>query len=229
MNLNKILFRNLDSNEWALALFLLALFVLALVKTSSEKRFVEFFRLAISNKYIKIYRDSSYLMTRFTIVLFFVNLLSISFLIHLTSTHFGYNSSDFDYHFIKNDWILFIRTFILLTVFVLIKYLLEKIVVTLFGIEEVADHFNLEKISYKSFTGILFLPIALILFYNNSASDTTFYIVIGAFATINVFFYLVLLQSFQKLIIGKLFYFILYLCTFEIGPYYFIYYLIKKN
>ena len=229
MILTNLPLRNLDSNEWALTLFVLAFFMLAVVKSSYEKRFVEFFRLAISNKYIKIYRDSSNLMTSFTIFIFFANLLSISFLIHLIATHFGYITSSETYHFAKNDWMLFIRIFTLLTVFVLIKYLIEKIVITLFGIEDVADQFNLQKVSYKSFTGVFFLPIALILFYSNTLNDTVFYYIIGAFVLINLVFYLIILRNFQKIIFSKLFYFILYLCTLEIAPYYFIYYLIKKH
>ena len=41
--------------------------------------------------------------------------------------------------------------------------------------------------------------------------------------------YLNSLKIYQKFIIGKLFYFILYLCTLEIAPYYFVYYWLTKN
>ena len=229
MNLITISIRNLDQNEWALALFAVAFFLLAVVKSTYENRFEAFFKLIISNKYITSYRDSSNLLTSFTIFIFFANLLSISFLVHLFATHFGYTVSDFGYHFAKNNWVLFVRIFTSLTLFVLIKYLIEKIVVTLFGIEEVADQFNIQKVSYKAFTGVLFLPLALILFYNTTINQVYFYYIAGAFLLINVVFYLIILRNFRKIIFRNLFYFILYLCTLEIAPYYFIYYLIKKN
>ena len=221
--------RNLDQNEWALALFVLAFFLLAVVKSTYENRFEAFIKLVISNKYIKSYRDRSNLLTSFTIFIFFANILSSSFLVHLFVAHFSSTFSDFDYHFAKNNWVLFIRIFTSLTLFVLIKYLIEKIVVTLFGIEELADQFNIQKVSYKAFTGILFLPLTLILFYNNTLTQLYFYYSAGAFLLINVVFYLIILRNFRKIIFRNLFYFILYLCTLEIAPYYFIYYLIKKN
>ncbi|RZJ46716.1 MAG: DUF4271 domain-containing protein, partial [Flavobacterium sp.] len=36
-------------------------------------------------------------------------------------------------------------------------------------------------------------------------------------------------KTYQNAIIGKLFYFILYLCALEIAPYYFMYYWITKE
>ena len=221
--------RSLDHNEWVLATFALAFFLLAMVKSTYEKRFAEFINLALSNKYIKVYRDSSNLLTSFTISIFFANLLSISLLIHLFATHFGYTISDFGFHFAKNDWVIFIRIFTLLTTFILIKYLIEKIVVTLFNIEELADQFNIQKVSYKAFTGVLFLPLLFVLFYSDTKNSTYFYYISGAFVVLNVVFYLIILRNFRKIIFRNLFYFILYLCTLEIAPYYFIYYLIKKN
>ncbi|NBU80363.1 MAG: DUF4271 domain-containing protein, partial [Flavobacteriaceae bacterium] len=66
-------------------------------------------------------------------------------------------------------------------------------------------------------------------FYNNTSSDILIYCTIGLILIINLFSYLVSLKIYQNLVIGKLFYFILYLCALEIAPYYFIYYLITKN
>ena len=229
MNLNTASTRVFDSNEWAFALFVFAFFLLAVAKATYEKRFFEFYKLGFSNKYIKVYRDSSNLLTSFTIFIFFANLFSISFLIHLCAAHFGYTTSNFGYQFVKNDWVLLVRIFTLLTVFVLVKYLVEKIVITLFGVEEVFDQFNLQKVSYKSYIGIIFLPVALILFYCKDVNDSFYYYSIAFFVALNLIFYLTILRNFQKIIFSKLFYFILYLCTLEIAPYYFIYYLIKKN
>ena len=41
-------------------------------------------------------------------------------------------------------------------------------------------------------------------------------------------YYLVALKLYQNLLLRKIFYFILYLCTLEIAPYYFIYNWFKK-
>ena len=229
MNLNTVNIRAFDSNEWALALFVFAFFLLAVAKATYEKRFFEFYKLGFSNKYIKVYRDNSNLLTSFTICIFFANLFSVAFLIHLCAAHFGYSTSHFGYQFVKNDWVMFIRIFTLLTIFVMVKYLIEKIVITLFGVEDLFDQFNLQKISYKSYIGLIFLPVGLILFFGKELNDSFYYYAIGSFVVINLIYYLIILRNFQKIIFSKLFYFILYLCTLEIGPYYFIYNLIKKN
>jgi hypothetical protein len=160
-------------------------------------------------------------MSGFTILLFIVQIISFSFFIQLVLTSFGYVS--------KTDWIIFIRIFTFFGIFVLSKFLIEKIVATIFNIEEFAEQFNLQKVSYRTFIGLILLPINIYLFYNNTSSHILIYFTIAIILIINLFSYLVSLKIYQNLLIGKLFYFILYLCALEIAPYYFMYYLITKN
>ena len=98
-----------------------------------------------------------------------------------------------------------------------------------FNIEEFTEQFNLQKVSYRTFIGMILLPINIYLFYNNSISNIFIYCIIIMILAINLYSYLISLKIYQNLIIGKIFYFILYLCALEIAPYYFIYYLITKN
>jgi len=160
-------------------------------------------------------------MSGFTILLFIVQVISFSFFIQLALNYFGYVS--------KTDWVIFLRIFTFFGIFVLSKFLIEKIVATIFNIEEFAEQFNLQKVSYRTFIGLILLPINIYLFYNNTSSSILIYCTIVFILIINLFSYLVSLKIYQNLLIGKLFYFILYLCALEIAPYYFIYYLITKN
>ena len=188
-------------------------------KTAFETRFNDFLRILVSDKYIKVYKDTSHLMSGFTILLFLVQVVSFSFFIQIILDHFGYIS--------KFDWISYLRIFTFFGVFVLSKFLIEKIIASTFTIEEFAEQFNLQKVSYRTFIGILLLPVNIYLFYNN-ASDILIYCIIGVILIINMLTYLVSLRIYQNLVVGNLFYFILYLCALEIAPYYFIYYLITK-
>ena len=158
-------------------------------------------------------------MSGFTVLLFIVQAISFSFFIQIALDYFGISS--------KYDWINFIRIFVFFGVFVLSKFLIEKIIATTFNIEEFIEQFNLQKVSYRTFIAIVLLPVNIYLFYNNS-SYLLIYCVIGAILIINLLTYLVSLRIYQNLVIGNLFYFILYLCALEIAPYYFIYYLITK-
>ena len=213
--------RIIENKDWATILFVLSFALIAFTKAAFETRFNDFLRILVSDKYIKIYRDSSHLMSGFTIVLFVVQLLSISFFIQIILDYFGYVS--------KTDWVAFLRIFTFFTVFVLSKFLVEKIVATTFNIEEFSEQFNLQKVSYRTFIGILLLPVNVFLFYNDNPSKTLIITIIVVILIINLFTYLISLKIYQNLLISKLFYFILYLCALEIAPYYFIYYLITKN
>ena len=213
--------RILEPKDWATCVFVFSFVLIAVTKTAFEGRFSDFLRILVSDKYIKVYKDTSHLMSGFTILLFLVQIISFSFFIQLLLHYFGYVS--------KNDWIVFLRIFTFFTVFVLSKFLIEKIVAAVFNIEEFTEQFNLQKVSYRTFIGMILLPVNIYLFYNNSLSNVFIYSVIGVILAINLYSYLVSLKIYQNLLIGKLFYFILYLCALEIVPYYFIYYLITKN
>jgi hypothetical protein len=213
--------RIIEPRDWATYLFVFSFILIAVTKTAFEGRFSEFLRILLSDKYIKIYKDTSHLMSGFTILMFVVQVISFSFFIQLILHSFGYVS--------KTDWIVFLRIFTFFGVFVLSKFLIEKIIATVFNIEEFTEQFNLQKVSYRTFIGIVFLPINIYLFYNDSSSNILIYSTLGIILLINLYSYLISLKIYQNYVIGKLFYFILYLCALEIAPYYFIYYLITKN
>ncbi len=213
--------RVLEPKDWATYLFIFSFALIAITKSAFETRFSEFLRILVSDKYIKVYKDSSHLMSGFTVLLFIVKLISFSFFIQLVLHYFGYVS--------KTDWVIFVRIFTFFGIFILSKFLIERIVATVFNIEEFVEQFNLQKVSYRTFIGLLLLPINIYLFYNNTPSNILINCIIGVILIINLLSYLVSLKIYQNLLISKLFYFILYLCALEIAPYYFIYYLITKN
>lgn len=213
--------RVFESRDWAIVIFLVALALIAVVRTAFEGRFYEFSKLAWSDKYIKIYRDSSSMMSWFSVGMFLVHLISIAFFVQLMLYSFGYAS--------KSDWVIFIRIFTLVGVFVLAKFLVERIVATSFNIEEHIEQYNLYKLSYRTYTGMVLLPVNLILYFNDFISITAIYVIIGVILLINLATYLNSVKIYQNLIVGKLFYFILYLCALEIAPYYFMYYWFTRS
>ncbi len=213
--------RIIEPKDWATYLFILSFALIAITRTAFEGRFSEFLRILVSDKYIKVYKDTSHLMSGFTILMFIVQVISFSFFIQILLYYFGYIS--------KTDWVTFLRIFTFFGVFVLSKFLIEKIIAAVFNIEEFAEQFNLQKVSYRTFIGMILLPINIYLFYSNTLSNVLIYCIIGVILAINLYSYLISLKIYQNLLIGKLFYFILYLCALEIAPYYFIYYLITTN
>ena len=213
--------RILENKDWATLLFVVAFAVVAMTKSAYETRFSEFSKLIFSDKYAKIYRDNSNLKSSFTIGLFFVQIVSFAFFIQLTLHIFGHAS--------KTDWILFIQIATFLLYFILAKYLIEKIVAASFNIDEFADLFNLQKVTYRTYIGILILPINAVLFYYEHIPKIIPLAIIGVSLCISLYSYFISIKTYQNAIFGKLFYFILYLCALEIAPYYFLYYWITKG
>lgn len=210
-----------ENKDWATVLFIIAFAIIAIIKSIHENRFNDFSKLLFSDKYAKIYRDSSHLKSIFTAGLFLVQIISFAFFILLTLNIFGFAS--------KTDWQLYIQIISFLFFFIGSKYLVEKIIATSFNIEEFIEQFNLQKVTYRTYIGILLLPINAILFYYNGFSTNVPLIIMVVALTISIVAYIVSIKNYQNAIIGKLFYFILYLCALEIAPYYFMYYLFTKG
>ena len=208
--------RIIENKDWATLLFIICFMLITITKSAFENRFNDFKNLIFSERYIKIYKDYSHLMTWFTFLFFIVQILVFGFFIQYLCFYFGY--------IVKSDWLFFIKIITLLSFFILSKYLIEKIIATSFDIEEFAEQYNMLKVSYRNYTALLLLPVTVILFYNDKPTVLFLYIILLVLLFSNLLIYLKAIKLFQKIIIGKLFYFILYICTLEIAPYYFMYY-----
>ncbi|MBU0940836.1 MAG: DUF4271 domain-containing protein [Bacteroidetes bacterium] len=210
-----------ENKDWATVLFVLSFAIIAITKSLYENRFGDFMNLIFSDKYSKVYRDSSQLLSSFTISLFIVQIISVAFFVQLSLSSFGYAA--------KTDWVLFIQIFTFLIFFVLSKLLIEKIIGTAFNIEEFVEQFNLQKVIYRTYISLFILPVNVILFYYDSISKNIPIVFISIILFISTLTYLVSIKNYQNLILSKLFYFILYLCTLEIAPYFFMYYLFTNR
>ena len=221
MSKTELIPRIVENKDWVTVLFIIAFALLVVTKTAFENRFRDFVNLLINDKYLKIYKDSSNLMSWFTILLFVVQLISISFFLQLVLSYFGYTT--------KTNWVTFIQIFTFLSFFILSKFLIEKIIATSFNIENFTEQFNLFKVSYRTYIGLLLLPVNIIMYYTDIMNTYTIIGVMIMLLIINAVTYLVSLKNYQKLLLSKLFYFILYICALEIAPYYFMYYIITKS
>lgn len=227
MNMMQLTERILVNKDWATILFVLAITIIAVNRSIFSVRFNEFIKLGYSDKYNKVYKDTNNLLNWFTISMFIIQLISFSFFILLLLSFF--NTAKAGDIITKDNYITYIQIITFLLVFILSKFLIEKIVGTAIDSESVVDKFNLIKTNYRAFLGFILLPVNIVLYYNSIPLKEVFYVILGVFLLYNVFTYYFLVKTYQKIIIGKLFYFILYLCTLEIAPYYFMYYWVTKN
>jgi Domain of unknown function (DUF4271) len=221
MNKTELIPRIVENKDWVTILLVVAFLLVAVTKAAFENRFRDFANLIVNNKYLKIYKDSSNLMSWFTVLLFVVQLISVSFFIQLVLSYYNYTT--------KTNWISFIQVFTFLSFFILSKFLIEKMIATSFNIESFIEQFNLFKVSYRSYIGLLLLPINIIFYYTNIMNTYAIIAILVILLIINALTYLISLKNYQNLLISKLFYFILYICTLEIAPYYLMYYVITKQ
>ncbi len=208
--------RIIENKDWVTLLFIICFVLVTLTKTTFENKFSDFKNLFFSERYVKMYKDNSHLMTSFTFSLFIVQVLSFGFFIHYMLFYFEY--------ILKTDWIAFIQIITGLSFLILSKYLIEKIIATSFDVEDISEQYNMLKVSYRNYIALLLLPVTIVLYYNLKPELVVLQIIIGIVLISNIIISLKGIKNFQKLIIGKLFYFILYLCALEIAPYYFMYY-----
>jgi len=211
--------RTIVSKDWATIIFIITFSIIAINKLFFDVRFLDFTRLGVSDRYLKVYVEEVS-KSPFAISMFLVMLVSFSFFMQLILTYYNIT--------ILTDFVIFIRIFTALFVFILAKYFIEKIVAITFEIEPIIDEINFAKLNYRAYFGLLILPFVFVSFYNDWVNE---YIIFGSIAIIlilNILIYFFSIRKYQNLFFSKFFYFILYLCTLEIAPYYFLYVWIIK-
>ncbi|WP_177766565.1 DUF4271 domain-containing protein [Flavobacterium sp. I3-2] len=210
-----------SSGDWATLLFILTFALLTVNRNVFAVRFHDYIRLIYSDKYLKIYKDSSNLKSWFTISMFFIQLISYSFFIHIAMSYLDFSNI--------NSLIDFLKVFNFLTFFILGKYLIEKIIANFFNIEDFTEQYNLIKVNYRTYLGLLILPVLMFLFYTKTQEIIIIYFILSIILLTNLIMYSVILKNHQKLIQKHILYFILYLCTLEIAPYLLIYKLLTTS
>jgi hypothetical protein len=124
---------------------------------------------------------------------------------------------------LTNELGLFAKIGIGIGAILLIKILLERLLGSLFEIDELIDSYLFQKISYRNYLGLILVPINALVLYAIVPSNSVIFIVILLLMFINVIGIVTSFKSHQKSLINNIFYFILYLCALEISPYIILY------
>ncbi|MDO4727889.1 MAG: DUF4271 domain-containing protein [Bacteroidota bacterium] len=210
-----------QDNTWVAFLFIIGFLLVAILRNVFEKKFKDYVALLYNNKYIKLYSEGDNTLGAFSLITIVVQLISFSlfFLILLSNIDI----------YPRTDWFIWFQIFGFLTLFIGVKYFIEKGIAQIFEIKGFYDKFIFRQISYKTYTGNILLFVCFIMYYTPPVNELVTYILFGIFIAIQIFILINTFVSFRKEILNKLFYFILYLCTLEIAPYYFMYYLFTKQ
>ena len=213
--------REIISNEWITILLVLCLFLLATAKLLFPSRFTDFLITPGSFKYLTIYSREQKFFDLFDGLLYTNFAISVSL--------FGFLLYKYQIDPIDFELFLFFKIVFGVATIVLIKILLERLIGSVFDIDELVDNYLFQKTSYKNYIGIILLPINALLVYSLIPTKLIFTIIIAALALVNIIGFVTSFKTHQKLIISNLFYFILYLCAFEIAPYIILYKVFTKS
>ncbi|NCP51493.1 MAG: DUF4271 domain-containing protein [Flavobacteriales bacterium] len=207
--------RNAPSYELFTILIVLGIVFIASAKMVFPKRFNDFVYVLGNSKYLKIYSREQKFFDKFDAFLFVNLVISLTIFIFIC---LGYE---------KNVLIPTVNDLFKLSVgisiFILAKVLLERLIGSLFEIDPLIDQYLFQKITYKNFFGLLLLPINLLLIYRFKPSLILLYSILGMLLIINFVGLITSIKTNQSLIKQNLFYFILYLCALEIAPYIILY------
>lgn len=211
--------RMTESNELFTILMVIGLLFVALAKFFYSKRFSNFVYLPGNSKYLIIHTRDQKFFDKFDALLFSNLIISLSLFIAISYKSFtGYSILSVD---------TFLKLMVALAAFILTKVLIERLIGSLFEIDELMDSYLFQKTSYKNYLGLILIPLNAFFIFNQTPTEIIVLITISLLVLINLTGLIVSFKVHQNTLIRNLFYFILYLCALEIAPYIIIYKLLR--
>ena len=204
--------RIIESLDWVTLIIVGCIIVIAILKVIYPKRFEDFIRLPVSNSYFLAKGKSEELRHPFSILLFLIQLISISLFAYLFFLEKG-----------KATVLLFFQILSAVFIFIIVKTSIEKMIGTIFSIKNVIDQYIYEKLTYRNFISLLLIIANLIFYFSVKPDLNTLLIFTGILFLINILFLFYSYKNYRSLIFSNFFYFLLYLCALEISPYLILY------
>jgi len=203
--------REVQFNDLYTTIIVACLAIIVGAKYLKPQRFIDILRLLGNSNYLRIYFKDHKFLDPFDIILF-LNFCLNGMLISLLTYIQLVKKTDIDI-------VLFLKLSVVFGAVVLVKILIELGIGYLFDIQKIFHSYVFQQVSFFNFLGIILLPLNSLLIFgvpNNRFLLTFILSISGLILLIGM---LKSIKFYQKLLINNLFYFILYLCTLEIGPY----------
>ena len=207
--------REFITYEWFTVFCFAGLVLITAAKYLFSARFYDFIFVVGNSRYLKIYSKDLKFIDIFDGLLFANLVINLSI--------FGFFLYGTLYQPLEFDLLPFLKLCLAIAVVLLVKILLERLIGSLFEIESIMETYLFQKTTYKNFTGIILLLGNLVLLYALQGSKIIIYAVITAVFIINFIGFITSFKNYQNLLNRNIFYFLLYLCALEIGPYVILY------
>lgn len=195
------------SQDWVTGMFVLGLLLLVVLKTIDQEKLGEHYKSFFLKGFIeKKAEEGFFFFSLFNLLLFVFTTLVISLTISLILKESSLNYMVSFFFYLK----LFFFTAIYLLAFSGIDILLTS----LFQVKTTLNSVLAAKINYVYNSALWLFPVLILTSYG---MESTLFLKGLVFLLFTLSVALVFINN-KKLIINKLFYFILYICTLEIAP-----------
>jgi len=208
----EFLLRNIENNDYLTYLVLGSLLVIMRIKQLYNYQFEDFLGVLTNGKYFLSHNKKDKKQN------FFNSLFYIFFAINMSL--FSYLSLSSLKLSPKNNLANFSTIIILINVYFISKYLIEKIILETLNLTAVFENYNFQKLTCINFISLFLFFVNLILLYIIPNPDIIWiYLSIGLFVSLYVLSITIIILYNQKTFLKYWFYFILYLCALEIAPF----------
>ena len=207
--------RHVISNDGYVISSLVSLLIILIVKSINRRRFSDLIRLFTNSNYLRIYLKEYRFLEVFDFILFF------NFIINCTAYAYVLYGSFINLIEISTN--KFATISIAIIIFLALKLILKLLIGYLFDLHKTISILIFQQISTINFIGIMLLPINLLLVFGLNFDIKWIILSIILIATTILNGMLKTIQTNLNFVLSNFLYFILYICTLEIGPYVIIY------
>ena len=201
--------REYFSNDILTSLILFSILLLLILKKIDSEIFYDNLQLRKKKLLGKLYNNDFISFRLINIVYLLIFLINLSILFTI------FSNGEFNLNIFKNH-IYYIGLFVFL------KYLLEKFIGWLFKFKKVCNNYLNTKLFYFNTLGILVLFLNILSVFSENFNEELVNVSLIVILLYLIISHFTIFFSFKNLIYKNWFYFILYLCTLEIIPYYYI-------
>jgi len=208
----EFLLRNIENNEYLTYLILGSLFIIMCIKHLYSFQFEDFLGVLTNGKYFLLHNKGDKKHSFFNSLFYLFFAINITVFSHLTLSSLKLLP--------ENNLIHFSTIFIIINIYFISKYLIEKIIFETLNLNAVFENYNFQKLTCINFISLfLFLANIILLYITPYISDFWIYLGIGLFIFLYSLSITIIILYNQKMFLKYWFYFILYICALEIAPF----------
>ena len=201
--------REYFSNDILTSLIIFSILLIFVLKKINSQKFYENFSFNKKTLINKLSNNDYLSFRSINVVYLLVFVINTSILFAIFKND-KFNSQDF------------LKFATLLSLFILLKLFLEKFIGWLFNFKKKCDNYLTIKFKYLGTIGLYILMLNIVCIYSSGYNYELVYISLIISLLCLIISYFTIFFSFKNIIYKNWFYFILYLCTLEIIPYYYI-------